>query len=141
MNIKYASVYCTYTSNMYIAVQYLRVYCTGTRRGLSILCFEHCGKRIFSLKNIPDACPVCNLLLTQCDLKIPPFAVPSPFKKAVDFPCSIVIKPTKGNFLLDYSRPRIYQYNEDDFLFQFWFLPSFQTAETHKHLNKEKLPY
>ncbi|XP_023320239.1 MKRN2 opposite strand protein isoform X2 [Eurytemora carolleeae] len=75
----------------------------GTRRGLSILCFEHCGKRIFSLKNIPDACPVCNLLITQCDLKIPPFAVPSPFKKAVDFPCSIVIKPTKGNFLDDYS--------------------------------------
>ena len=90
--------YCTYTSNMYITVQYLRVYCKGTRRGLSILCFEHCGKRIFSLKNIPDACPVCNLLITQCDLKIPPFAVPSPFKKAVDFPCSIVIKPTKGTF-------------------------------------------
>jgi len=100
--------YCTYTSHMYIAVQYLRIYCAGTRRGLSILCFEHCGKRIFSLKNIPDACPVCNLLITQCDLKIPPFAVPSPFKKAVDFPCSIVIKPTKGNFLLDYSRRYIY---------------------------------
>ena len=30
------------------------------------------------------------------------------------------------------SRRLLYQYNEDDFIFQFWFLPSFQTAVTLK---------
>ena len=33
----------------------------------------------------------------------------------------------------------MYQYNEDDFIFQFIFLPIFQTATTLKHLNQEKL--
>ena len=38
-----------------------------------------------------------------------------------------------------YCRSRIYKFNKDDFLFQFWFLPSFQTAVTLKHLKKDKL--
>ena len=66
------------------------------RRASTILCFEHCGKKVFSMKDLPDCCPVCQVPLLDCALKIPPFAVPSPFKKAVEFPCSIVIKPTKG---------------------------------------------
>lgn len=76
----------------------------GTEGGrTSILCVEHCGKRVFSLAALPACCPICEVSLLDCQLKIPPFAVPSPFKKAVDFPCSIVIKPTKGNFLDDYT--------------------------------------
>jgi len=68
-----------------------------------ILCFEHCGKKVFSVSSLPEECPSCRTPLLDCDLKIPPFAVPSPFKRALDFPCSIVIKPTKGNFLVDYT--------------------------------------
>ena len=33
--------------------------------------------------------------------------------------------------LLNYNGLRIYQYNEDDFRFQLWFLPSFPAAWTH----------
>jgi len=72
-------------------------------RRSSILCFEHCGARVFSLGRLPSNCPSCQVNLLHCDLKIPPFAVPSPFKRAVDYPCSIVVKPTKGNFLDDYT--------------------------------------
>jgi len=72
-------------------------------RGWPILCFEHCGKRVFSMRDLPDSCPICKVDLLDCDLKIPPFAVPSPFRSAAEFPCSIVIKPTKGNFLDDYT--------------------------------------
>lgn len=68
-----------------------------------ILCFEHCGKKVFSQTSLPEFCPSCNVDLRSCDLKIPPFAVPSPFKRALDFPSSLVIKPTKGNFLVDYT--------------------------------------
>jgi len=68
-----------------------------------ILCFEHCSKKVFSVSCLPEQCPSCSTDLLDCDLKIPPFAVPSPFKRALDFPCSIVIKPTKGTFLSDYT--------------------------------------
>jgi len=68
-----------------------------------ILCFEHCGRKVFSVSSLPEQCPSCSTDLLDCDLKIPPFAVPSPFKRAIDFPCSIVIKPTKGTFLTDYT--------------------------------------
>jgi len=68
-----------------------------------ILCFEHCSRKVFSVSNLPEQCPSCSTDLLDCDLKIPPFAVPSPFKRAQDFPCSIVIKPTKGTFLADYT--------------------------------------
>jgi len=68
-----------------------------------ILCFEHCGKKVFSVSSLPEQCPSCSTDLLDCDLKIPPFAVPSPFKRAIDFPCSIVIKPTTGTFLTDYT--------------------------------------
>ena len=37
-------------------------------------------------------------------------------------------------FIMVYSRPRIYQYNEDDFRFQFGFLPRFQTAKKSQKL-------
>ena len=66
-----------------------------------ILCFEHCDKKVFCIQ-LPDSCPVCQTIMTQCDLKIPPFKLPSPFSRAQDHPCSIVIKPTNGDFLHDY---------------------------------------
>lgn len=67
-----------------------------------IICFEHCEKKVFSSLCLPRQCPTCSTDLLDCDLKIPPFVVPSPFKRAQDHPCSIVVKPTKGDFLNDY---------------------------------------
>ena len=61
-----------------------------------ILCFSHCDKQVFSAGKLPHECPSCHTDLISCHLNIPPFSVPSPFKRAVDFPTSIVIKPTKG---------------------------------------------
>ena len=76
-----------------------------------ILCFEHCGKKVFSLWRLPEACPNCSTHLLDCDLKIPPFAVPSPFKKALEFPCAIVIKPTKGMpYTIHHSSDSIIEY-------------------------------
>ena len=67
----------------------------------NILCFEHCEKKVFCVK-LPDTCPVCQIAITQCNFKLPPFKLPTPFSRAQDHPCSIVIKPTNGDFLKDY---------------------------------------
>jgi hypothetical protein len=42
----------------------------------------------------------CNEDLADCDLKIPPFKLPTPFSRAQDHPSSVVIKPTRGDFLV-----------------------------------------
>ena len=89
-----------------------------------IICVGHCDHKIFAL-TFPDSCPKCQTNLRECDLKSLPFTVPSPFSRyknafkkadfiisfptlsnffrAQDHPCSIVIKPTKGDFLNDYQ--------------------------------------
>ena len=41
--------------------------------------------------------------------------------------------------ILKYRRRRIYQYNEDNFLFQFWFITIFSNRRKHKQVNKENL--
>lgn len=67
-----------------------------------IVCFEHCGQRIFCL-DLPLICPGgCGTALKDCDFLLSPFQLPSPFSKAVEYPCSIAIKPTEGTFLRDY---------------------------------------
>jgi len=68
-----------------------------------IICVECCEQKIFAVGSCPDECPECKINLKECDLKIPPFSVPTPFSRAQDHPCSIVIKPTKGDFLHDYQ--------------------------------------
>ena len=88
-----------------------------------IICVCHCDVKIFAL-TFPESCPKCQTNLRECDLKSLPFTVPSPFSRyknafkkadfikvfqlypffrAQDHPCSIVIKPTKGDFLNDYQ--------------------------------------
>ena len=76
--------------------------CYGMSENQDIICVEHCEHQIFSL-SFPDFCPQCQTSLRDCVLKNPPFTVPSPFARAQDHPCSVVIKPTKGNFLHDYQ--------------------------------------
>lgn len=67
-----------------------------------ILCFEHCGHKVFSLDVLPERCPRCLTDLSQCRLTLPPFKLPSPLSRAQDHPCSVVIKPTVGDFLRGY---------------------------------------
>jgi len=69
----------------------------------AIFCLEHCkGQKIFSFR-IPPCCTYCGTGLNDCILRIPPFRLPSPFRDAKMCPCSIVLKPTKGDFLTDYK--------------------------------------
>ena len=56
---------------------------------------SHC-KLVFCLGSLPRSCPVCHTELLSCHLDIPPFALPTPFMRARDYPTSIVIKPSKG---------------------------------------------
>ncbi|XP_050308903.1 MKRN2 opposite strand protein [Anthonomus grandis grandis] len=66
-----------------------------------IVCFQHCGPKIFCF-SLPDSCPVCEQDLRQADFSLLPFRVPYPFIRASQHPCSVVIKPTTGDFLNDY---------------------------------------
>ncbi|CAB4066565.1 KPNA5_6 [Lepeophtheirus salmonis] len=89
-----------------------------------ILCFEHCRVQTFAL-TLPEKCTQCRTKLTECSMNIPPFEVPSPFSKARDYPCSVVLKPTQGDFLKDYrngtnlhialtdSRGTVVEYDEE----------------------------
>lgn len=72
-----------------------------------LLCFEHCDKKMIfcaSSAVLPSAlCPVCQTSIPECKFQNPPFKLPSPFSRAQDHPCTLVIKPTKGgSFLRDY---------------------------------------
>jgi len=78
----------------------------GNRRvkDASIICFEHCEHKIFSLNELPSSCPECGDDLTQYSFpNLPPFKLPSPITRAIDHPCSVIIKPTRGDFLHDYE--------------------------------------
>ena len=79
-----------------------------------IRCFRHCStlKNVYCLV-IPESCNICGAHLKSCAYLLPPFCVPSPFSfhlsTLVDSPQvssfqplkphSLVVKPTKGDFL------------------------------------------
>lgn len=69
-----------------------------------LLCFEHCtkGRRVIC-EQLPSLCPICKQQLDGSFLRLPPFRLPSPFTTAAESAYSVVIKPTCGSFLLDYS--------------------------------------
>ena len=70
----------------------------------NLLCFQHCcsGGHI-SCFEIPRICPCCKEDLNSAAFAIPPFSLPSPFtfakKEGEKVACSLLIKPTLGNFL------------------------------------------
>ncbi|XP_063232920.1 MKRN2 opposite strand protein [Bacillus rossius redtenbacheri] len=70
-----------------------------------ILCFQHCGPKVFCFQ-LPNDCPVCTCNLSNGNFQLPPFRVPYPFVRAIQHPCSIVIKPTTGDFLHDYRNTK-----------------------------------
>ena len=65
-----------------------------------ILCFQHCNpkSKVFCLE-LPDYCPQCDSPMSCVQLKIPPFCVPYPFTCAKRTQCSVIIRPTDGDFL------------------------------------------
>ena len=65
-----------------------------------ILCFQHCNpkSKVFCLE-LPDYCPQCDSPMSCVELKIPPFCVPYPFTCAKRTQCSVIIRPTDGDFL------------------------------------------
>lgn len=66
-----------------------------------IVCFQHCGPKVFCL-SLPESCPACRSDLSKADFSLLPFRVPYPFVRASQHSCSVIIKPTTGDFLHDY---------------------------------------
>lgn len=68
-----------------------------------ILCFQHCEKANILCLQVPSDCPICGLELQDVELRVPPFRIPYPFKEAKYSPCCVVIRPSSGDFLNQYS--------------------------------------
>lgn len=67
-----------------------------------IICFQHCKNKVFSIKLLAK-CPECHMYLNSDDAyKMMPFRLPYPFIKPHQYPCSIILRPTHGDFLNDY---------------------------------------
>lgn len=66
-----------------------------------IICFKHCNNKNIYCIHIPAICPVCKKCLEN-SMSIP-IRVPYPFVRASQQPCSIVVKPTQGDFLNNYK--------------------------------------
>jgi hypothetical protein len=70
----------------------------------SIICFRHCQSAEYvACFTLPTACPTCGRLLGRNPFKIPPFVLPNPFVSARSSPFCVVVKPTVGSFLRDYT--------------------------------------
>ncbi|EDW64492.1 MKRN2 opposite strand protein [Drosophila virilis] len=84
-----------------------------------ILCFHHCNVKVFCFV-LPHTCPHCNEQLNADAHTVPdtsgvgssssmitamllPFRLPYPFVRATQHPCAIVLRPSSGDFLNDYS--------------------------------------
>ncbi|CAH1775894.1 unnamed protein product, partial [Owenia fusiformis] len=69
-----------------------------------ILCFQHCERTNILCFDLPEVCNICGENIEDTGLRIPPYRIKSPFSTAADNGCSIVIKPTVGTFLNDYTK-------------------------------------
>ncbi|XP_022228088.2 MKRN2 opposite strand protein [Drosophila obscura] len=94
-----------------------------------ILCFHHCNAKVFCF-TLPHTCPHCNAPLdadadvdadvdadadaqstmdmgataaASAAARLLPFRLPYPFVRATQHPCAIVLRPSTGDFLNDYS--------------------------------------
>ncbi|XP_053676948.1 MKRN2 opposite strand protein isoform X2 [Anopheles nili] len=66
-----------------------------------LICIHHCGKKIFTLDQLFN-CPLCNKAL-GVGWDDTPLNLPSPFIRAVQNPCSIVLRPSGGDFLSSFQ--------------------------------------
>ncbi|KAK2177740.1 hypothetical protein NP493_582g02029 [Ridgeia piscesae] len=90
-----------------------------------IMCFHHCQTDASLLcLSLPPVCPLCEGEVYTTPMKVPPFRLPSPFLHSTEAPYCVVLRPTHGTFLEDYSnaanlhvgvtnsRGAVYDYNE-----------------------------
>lgn len=67
-----------------------------------IICFRHCASQIFATKMV-SKCPECEQSICANDtMQLMPFRLPYPFSKPHENPCSIILRPTHGDFLNEY---------------------------------------
>lgn len=67
-----------------------------------IICFRHCASQIFAAQMLPK-CPECErAICADATMQLMPFRLPYPFSKPHENPCSIILRPTHGDFLNDY---------------------------------------
>ncbi|XP_076451699.1 MKRN2 opposite strand protein-like [Babylonia areolata] len=67
-------------------------------------CFQHCDRRANILCcSVPPVCPLCHHDTHTTPMRIPPYVLPSPFVASHQAACSIVLKPTSGDFIRHYT--------------------------------------
>lgn len=66
-----------------------------------IICFKHCSSTSVFCKEVPERCPLCNSTIS--DYVLQPFRLPYPFVRADECPVSVVMRPSRGDFLNDYK--------------------------------------
>lgn len=66
-----------------------------------LMCVRHCNQTIFSY-DILNQCPLCSKAL-GASLDSTPITLPSPFVRAYQYPCSIVLRPSVGDFLSSFQ--------------------------------------
>ncbi|OWF38857.1 MKRN2 opposite strand protein-like [Mizuhopecten yessoensis] len=70
----------------------------------TVRCFQHCDRTQNILCfSVPQICPLCGRDTRESASRIPPYVLPSPFVQACHRPFSIIIKPTLGTFLQNYT--------------------------------------
>ncbi|XP_050079137.1 MKRN2 opposite strand protein [Anopheles maculipalpis] len=66
-----------------------------------LMCVRHCNQTIFSYATLTQ-CPLCSKPLGE-NLDSIPIALPCPFVRACQHPCSIVLRPSVGDFLSSFK--------------------------------------
>ncbi|XP_052896485.1 MKRN2 opposite strand protein [Anopheles moucheti] len=66
-----------------------------------LMCVRHCNQTIFSYDMLIH-CPLCSKSLGE-NLDSVPITLPCPFVRACQHPCSIVLRPSVGDFLSSFQ--------------------------------------
>ncbi|XP_053988266.1 MKRN2 opposite strand protein [Hylaeus anthracinus] len=70
-------------------------------RDPGILCFRHCCNKSIFCKSVPKICPICQSSIANYNTE--PFLIPYPYTNAIYQPAAVVVRPSQGNFLNEYS--------------------------------------
>ncbi|GFS09060.1 MKRN2 opposite strand protein-like [Elysia marginata] len=75
-----------------------------TQQQQQLRCFQHCRKDIdLVCFRLPELCPLCREDTARTPCRIPPYVLPSPFVSSEAAPRSVVVRPTLGTFISEYS--------------------------------------
>lgn len=62
--------------------------------------FQHCKKDVdLVCFTLPELCPLCQQSTSTTEMRIPPYLLPSPFCSSKKALCSVVLRPTGGDFV------------------------------------------